>query len=61
MTEHTVAGCSSCAREWRHCHEVWVVHLDGGECAGHEACAAPPEAHEQVVVCTDLPGSCRCD
>lgn len=60
MSGNPVEGCSSCARAWRHCHELWVVHRDGGECTGHDDCDVPEEAHEQVL-CGELVGSCRCD
>ena len=61
MSGGTVQRCSDCERRWRHCHEVWVLHRDGGECTSADPCDAPLEAHEHVVRCVDLRGACRCD
>jgi hypothetical protein len=54
----TMAGCSSCARDWRHCHGTWIAHRTGGECTNDQPCREPAEAHDTVVDCQAVDSSC---
>jgi hypothetical protein len=60
VTAERADGCVGCELSWRHCHWTWIAHRDGGECSGDDACPEPSEAHDLLVVCTDLDAACAC-
>lgn len=51
-------SCAACAVELLHCHGTLVLHADGSVECDVEDCGVAEEAHELVLMCTEVDPRC---
>jgi hypothetical protein len=53
-------GCSACAADLLHCHDVSIEHADGSTTCFDPGCDVPHHDHEWQLPCSALDPPCPC-